>query len=149
LGAVRGRLAEAVTAVGLDISMLDRYPHEFSGGQRQRLAIARALMTRPKLLVLDEPVSALDVSVRGEVLALLARLQADYGLTYLIISHDLDMVSAIADRILVMQAGQIIEQGTPAEIFANPQQQLTRDLMAARLPDLPGSHPAEIGAERL
>ena len=149
LGAVRDRLEEAITAVGLDVSMLDRYPHEFSGGQRQRLAIARALMTRPKLLVLDEPVSALDVSVRGEVLTLLARLQADYGLTYLIISHDLDMVSAIADRILVMQAGQIIEQGTPAEIFANPQQQLTRDLIAARLPDLPGSHSADIGAERL
>lgn len=149
LGTVRERLEEAITAVGLDVSMLDRYPHEFSGGQRQRLAIARALMTRPKLLVLDEPVSALDVSVRGEVLALLARLRADYGLTYLIISHDLDMVSAVADRILVMEAGQIIEQGTPAQIFATPQQQLTRDLMAARLPELPGSHPAEIGAQRL
>ncbi len=132
----QGRLVEAIEAVGLDAGMLERYPHEFSGGQRQRLAIARALVTRPRLVVLDEPVSALDVSVRGEVLALLARLQADFGLTYLIISHDLDMVRAIADRVLVMEAGRIVEEGKPAEIFANPQHRLTRELMAARLPDV-------------
>ena len=136
---VRARLVESVEAVGLDAAMLERYPHEFSGGQRQRLAIARALVTRPKLLVLDEPVSALDVSVRGEVLSLLARLQADFGLTYLIISHDLDMVRAMADRVLVMEAGSIIEEGKPAEIFAHPQHRLTRDLVAARLPELPFS----------
>ena len=130
------RLIEAVEAVGLDREMLGRYPHEFSGGQRQRLAIARALVTKPRLLVLDEPVSALDVSVRGEVLALLARLQADFGLTYLIISHDLDMVRAIADRVLVMEAGRIVEEGKPQEIFARPQHRLTRDLMAARLPEV-------------
>ena len=93
-------------------------------------------MTRPKLVVLDEPVSALDVSVRGEVLSLLARLQADFGLTYLIISHDLDMVQAMADRVLVMEAGRIVEEGRPAQIFANPQHQLTRDLVAARLPEI-------------
>ena len=133
---VQARLVEAVEAVGLDASMLARYPHEFSGGQRQRLAIARALVTRPKLVVLDEPVSALDVSVRGEVLALLARLQADFGLTYLIISHDLDMVRAMADRVLVMEAGRIIEEGKPEQIFTNPQHKLTRDLVAARLPDI-------------
>ena len=133
---VQARLVEAVTAVGLDDSMLTRYPHEFSGGQRQRLAIARALVTRPRLLVLDEPVSALDVSVRGEVLALLARLQADFGLTYLIISHDLDMVAAIADRVLVMEAGRIIEEGKPAQIFTDPQHRLTRELVGARLPDI-------------
>jgi peptide/nickel transport system ATP-binding protein len=133
---IRDRLAEAVTAVGLDVGMLGRYPHEFSGGQRQRLAIARALVTRPKLVVLDEPVSALDVSVRGEVLALLARLQADFGLTYLIISHDLDMVRAMADRVLVMEAGRIVEEGKPAQIFAKPQHPLTRDLVAARLPEI-------------
>ena len=133
---VEQRLAEAVAAVGLDPGMLARYPHEFSGGQRQRLAIARALVTRPKLLVLDEPVSALDVSVRGEVLALLARLQADFGLTYLIISHDLDMVRAMADRVLVMEAGRIVEEGTPGEIFARPQHRLTRELVAARLPEI-------------
>ncbi len=132
----RARLVEAVEAVGLDAGMLTRYPHEFSGGQRQRLAIARALVTRPKLVVLDEPVSALDVSVRGEVLSLLARLQADFGLTYLIISHDLDMVRAIADRVLVMEAGRIVEEGKPGDIFARPQHRLTRDLVAARLPEV-------------
>jgi len=130
------RLIEAVETVGLDQSMLRRYPHEFSGGQRQRLAIARALVTKPRLLVLDEPVSALDVSVRGEVLALLARLQADFGLTYLIISHDLDMVRAIADRVLVMEAGKIVEEGRPREIFAQPRHRLTQELMAARLPEV-------------
>lgn len=136
------RLAQVVAAVGLDIRMLERYPHEFSGGQRQRLAIARALITRPKLLVLDEPVSALDVSVRGEVLALLARLQADFGLTYLIISHDLDMVRAMADRVLVMEAGKIVEEGVPERIFASPQHGLTRALVAARLPDITAASPA-------
>ena len=135
---VPARLIEAVQAVGLPQEMLSRYPHEFSGGQRQRLAIARALMTRPKLLVLDEPVSALDVSIRGEVLALLARLQTEFGLTYLIISHDLDMVSAMADRVLVMEAGRIVEKGRPEQIFAAPQHRLTRDLVAARLPYIGG-----------
>ncbi len=130
------RLVEAIEAVGLHSEMLARYPHEFSGGQRQRLAIARALVTRPKLVVLDEPVSALDVSVRGEVLALLARLQAEFGLTYLIISHDIDMVRAVADRVLVMEAGRIVEEGRPETIFAQPQHRLTRELMAARLPDV-------------
>ena len=132
----RRRVEEAVLAVGLDVAMLDRYPHEFSGGQRQRLAIARALVTRPKLVVLDEPVSALDVSVRGEVLALLARLRAEHGLTYLLISHDLDMVRAMADRVLVMEAGRIVEEGAPQALFANPQHRLTRELAAARLPDV-------------
>jgi len=130
------RLIEAVETVGLSQDMLGRYPHEFSGGQRQRLAIARALVTRPRLLVLDEPVSALDVSVRGEVLALLARLQANFGITYLVISHDLEMVRAIADRVLVMEAGRIVEEGKPHEIFARPQHRLTQDLMAARLPEV-------------
>jgi peptide/nickel transport system ATP-binding protein len=132
----RQRLAEAITSVGLDPAMLRRYPHEFSGGQRQRLAIARAMVTRPRLLVLDEPVSALDVSVRGEVLALLSRLRDEHGLTYLIISHDLDMVAAMADRVLVMERGRIVEEGRPAELFATPQHALTQALMAARLPDV-------------
>lgn len=134
--AVRGRLEASVAAVGLGAEMLDRYPHAFSGGQRQRLAIARALVTRPKLLVLDEPVSALDVSVRGDILALLAQLRAAFGLTYLIISHDLDMVAAMADRVLVMEAGRIVEEGRPEAIFAAPQHRLTRDLAGARLPDI-------------
>ncbi|ODT83493.1 MAG: hypothetical protein ABS76_03805 [Pelagibacterium sp. SCN 64-44] len=132
----RARLEEAIMSVGLDPAMLDRYPHEFSGGQRQRLAIARAMVTRPRLVVLDEPVSALDVSVRGEVLKLLARLQAEHGLTFLIISHDLDMVAAMADRVLVMEAGRIVEEGEPEELFAHPQHDLTKALMAARLPDV-------------
>lgn len=129
------RLEEAVTSVGMDAAMLERYPHEFSGGQRQRLAIARALVTRPRLVVLDEPVSALDVSLRGDVLRLLARLRAEHGLSYLIISHDLDMVAAMAERVLVMEAGQIVEQGPPEQLFAAPQHRLTRALMAARLPE--------------
>jgi len=132
----RNRLHEAIESVGLDRAMLARYPHEFSGGQRQRLAIARALVTRPSLVVLDEPVSALDVSVRGEVLDLLARLQHQFGLTYIIISHDLDMVAAMADRVLVMEAGKIVEEGAPAALFAQPQHRLTKALMAARLPDI-------------
>ncbi|WP_297107396.1 ABC transporter ATP-binding protein [uncultured Devosia sp.] len=130
------RLREAIEAVGLKAAMLARYPHEFSGGQRQRLAIARALVTRPRLVVLDEPVSALDVSVRGDILALLARLQAEHGLTYLIISHDLDMVAAMADRVLVMEKGRIVEEGTPETLFAHPEHPLTKALMAARLPEV-------------
>jgi peptide/nickel transport system ATP-binding protein len=133
---IRSRIVEAIEAVGMKAEMLDRYPHEFSGGQRQRLAIARALVTRPRMVVLDEPVSALDMSVRGEVLALLSQLRDSHGLTYLLISHDLDMVRAMADRVMVMEAGKIVEEGTPAQIFANPQHRLTRDLMAARLPEL-------------
>jgi len=130
------RVNDAIEAVGLPAAMLTRYPHEFSGGQRQRLAIARALVTRPKFIVLDEPVSALDVSIRGEILALLMQVRRDYGLTYLIISHDLDMVRAIAGRVLVMQAGRIVEEGTPEAVFAAPKHALTRELVAARMPDL-------------
>jgi peptide/nickel transport system ATP-binding protein len=130
------RIVEVVQAVGLSPDMLSRYPHEFSGGQRQRFAIARALITRPRLVVLDEPVSALDVSVRGEVLVLLNRLRADYGLTFLVISHDLDMVRTVADRVMVMDKGKIIETGTPAQLLERPQEKLTKDLIAASLPDI-------------
>ena len=131
-----GRIVEVVKAVGLSPDMLERYPHEFSGGQRQRFAIARALITRPRLVILDEPVSALDVSVRGEVLLLLNRLRADYGLTFLVISHDLDMVRVVADRVIVMDKGRIIESGTPAQLLEKPQEPLTRELIAASLPDI-------------
>ncbi|MCS6761890.1 MAG: ATP-binding cassette domain-containing protein [Candidatus Devosia symbiotica] len=130
------RLAQAVEAIRLDVGMLEHYPHKFSGGQRQRLAIARALVTWPRLVALDEPISALDMSVGGDVLSLLARLQAEFGLAYLIISHDLDMVAAMADRVLVIEAWQIVEAGPPAQIFADPQHQLTRDLVAAQLPEI-------------
>ena len=141
LGIARNRsevedgVAGLLRRVRLDPSVMRKFPHEFSGGQRQRLAIARAMVTRPRLVVLDEPVSALDVSVRGDVLKLLARLQAEHGLTYLIISHDLDMVAAMADRVLVMEAGKIVEEGRPENLFAAPQHRLTRALMAARLPE--------------
>ncbi len=130
------RIVEVVKAVGLSPGMLERYPHEFSGGQRQRFAIARALITRPRLVILDEPVSALDVSVRGEVLVLLNRLRADYGLTFLIISHDLDMVRSVADRVVVMDKGRIIESGSPAALLDKPQEPLTKELIAASLPDI-------------
>jgi peptide/nickel transport system ATP-binding protein len=126
----------AIAAVGLSTDMLARYPHEFSGGQRQRLAIARALVTRPKFVVLDEPVSALDMSIRSEILALLMRVRRQFGLTYLVISHDLDMVRAIADRVLVMQAGRIVEEGEPEALFAAPKHALTRELVEARLPEV-------------
>jgi len=127
------RVHQAVERVGLDTDMLGRHPHAFSGGQRQRLAIARALVLRPKLVVLDEPVSALDVSIRGEVLQLLSELRENYGIAYLFVSHDLDVVHAVADRVLVMDKGHIVEQGHVDEVFNNPQAQITKQLLAARL----------------
>ncbi|MGV3649974.1 MAG: dipeptide ABC transporter ATP-binding protein [Devosia sp.] len=130
------RLGQMVEAVGLPADSLSRYPHEFSGGQRQRLAIARALITRPRLVVLDEPVSALDLSVRADILALLAQLRAAFGLAYLVISHDLDMVAAVADRVLVMEAGRIVDEGTPQALFAAPSHAMTKALLAARLPEI-------------
>lgn len=130
---------ESIAEVGLDEGVMDRYPHAFSGGQRQRLAIARALVTRPELVILDEPVSALDVSLRGDILDLLSHLRTTHGLAYLLISHDLDMVRAVADRVLVMQAGKIVERGAPEAIFNAPGTDMTRDLIAARLPALPGA----------
>ncbi|HWA19183.1 MAG TPA: ABC transporter ATP-binding protein [Devosia sp.] len=133
---VRDRIVEIVTAVGLTPDMLERFPHEFSGGQRQRFAIARALITKPRLVILDEPVSALDVSVRGEVLVMLNRLRADFGLTFLIISHDLEMVRVVADRVMVMNKGRIIETGTPAQLLDMPKEDLTKELVAARLPEV-------------
>jgi peptide/nickel transport system ATP-binding protein len=113
----RARLVELLQAVGLDREALSRYPHEFSGGQRQRIAIARCLALEPELLVLDESVSALDVSVQAQVLNLLKDLQARLGLAYLFITHDLGVVRFMADRILVMQAGQVVEEGATDTLF--------------------------------
>jgi peptide/nickel transport system ATP-binding protein len=127
----RDRVAEALAAVHLSPDAIDRYPHEFSGGQRQRIAIARALITRPRIIVLDEAVSALDVSVRARILDLLAELQDGYGLSYLFVSHDLTVVRSITDRVLVMREGRIVETGATSRVFAAPEHPYTQALLAA------------------
>ena len=125
------RVAEVLREVGLDPTMIERYPHEFSGGQRQRIAIARALVLKPRLVVLDEPTSALDVSVQAQVVELLRDLQARHRLAYLFISHDLRVVRALAHRILVLKDGRVVEEGEAEAVVAAPQQPYTRALMAA------------------
>ena len=127
----RQRAAEMLRAVGLDESALRRYPHEFSGGQRQRIGIARALMLRPRFIVADEPVSALDVSVGAQVVNLLRRLQREFQLTYLFISHSLPVVRYLATRIAVMQRGGIVELGDTQQIVGTPSHEYTRTLLAA------------------
>ena len=117
--------------VGLRSTDLDKYPHEFSGGQRQRIAIARALITRPRLIVADEPVSALDVSVQAQVLNLMLDLQQEFGITYLLISHDLAVVNHLCDEVVVLYQGRIVERGTPQELFHHAQHPYTRALLNA------------------
>ena len=127
----RDRVRAALSEVGMNDSALDKYPHEFSGGQRQRLAIARALITRPALIVADEPVSALDVSIRAQVLDLLADLRERLDLTYLFISHDLGVVRAICDEVMVMDAGEIVEHGPVGQVFTSPKSQAAKELVDA------------------
>ena len=135
-------IAEALTAVGLKPDDATRYIHEFSGGQRQRIAIARALIIKPDLILFDEAVSALDVSVRAQILDLMADLCRAYGLTYLFVSHDLSVVRSVTDRVMVMQAGEIVESGQTEAVFTNPQHPYTKKLIAAapRLPKLATFH---------
>ena len=127
----RARTAELLDAVGLDKSVLRRFPHEFSGGQRQRIGIARALALRPKFIVADEPVSALDVSVGAQIVNLLAQLQREFGLTYLFISHSMPVVRYLATRIAVMYRGKIVEIGATEQITTAPQHPYTRSLLEA------------------
>jgi len=156
---IRQRVAAVMAKVGLPESAAGRYPHEFSGGQRQRVGIARALVLNPKVLICDEPVSALDVSVRAQVINLLQDLQREFGVSYLFISHDLSVVEHIADRLMVMYLGRIVESGPAAEIFAAPAHPYTRALIEAapvgdprlartrRRQILEGELPSQIGRE--
>jgi len=125
------RARDMLHKVGLGPEHFNRYPHMFSGGQRQRIAIARALMLNPSLLVLDEPVSALDLSVQAQILNLLSDLQDEFGLTYVFISHDLSVVRYIADTVMVMYLGEVVEYGTRDDVFTNPQHAYTKTLFAA------------------
>ncbi len=127
----RKRISEALEEVGLEPGFMDRYPHEFSGGQRQRIAIARAMILKPKFVMLDEPTSALDMSVQAQIVDLLRDLQARYGLAYLFISHDLKVVRALADDVIVMKDGRVVEFGPAAQIFDTPEADYTKALMAA------------------
>jgi microcin C transport system ATP-binding protein len=125
------KVLEAILEVGLEEQMLERYPHEFSGGQRQRISIARALVLKPKLIVMDEPTSALDVSVQAQIVDLLREVQRKYDLVYLFISHDLKVVRALAHDIVVMKEGQVVEQGPAQEIFESPSHEYTKELLTA------------------
>ncbi|MBW2713969.1 MAG: ATP-binding cassette domain-containing protein [Deltaproteobacteria bacterium] len=125
------RVAELMERVGLDPRQMDRYPHEFSGGQRQRICVVRALAVEPEFIVLDESVSALDVSIQAQMLNLLQGLQEEFGLTYLFITHDLGVVRYVADRVAVMYLGQIVEEGSTEQIFSAPRHPYTRILLSA------------------
>jgi peptide/nickel transport system ATP-binding protein len=130
------RVTELMSHVGLRPELVDRYPHELSGGQRQRIGIARALAAAPKVIVLDEPVSSLDVSIQAQILALLRELQAELNLTYLFISHDLAVVESVCDDVVVMYRGKVVEEGERRRLFREPRHEYTQKLLAA----VPGGH---------
>lgn len=134
---IKARVKESLEAVGFSEEHAERFPHEFSGGQRQRIGIARALMVSPKVLICDEPVSALDVSIQAQVLNLLRKLQRERGLTYLFISHDMSVVRYLADRVAVMLKGEIVEENTADELYNNPQHPYTQQLLSS----VPIEHP--------
>ena len=133
---MRARCEELARQVGLPTDLLDRFPHQLSGGQKARVGIARAIALNPDLIVLDEPTAALDVSVQAVVLNLLQDLKRAMGMSYLFVSHDLNVVRLLCDRVLVMRAGRIVEQGPTEEVLSAPQMDYTRELMAA-IPRLP------------
>ncbi|HEY5210897.1 MAG TPA: oligopeptide/dipeptide ABC transporter ATP-binding protein [Stellaceae bacterium] len=141
---IRAWVAELLATVGLDVNAAERFPHEFSGGQRQRIAIARGLSLRPRLVILDEPVSALDVSIRAQILNLLQELQDKFNLSYVLIAHDLDVVAHMCDVIAVMYLGKIVEMGTAAAISRSPAHPYTQALFSARLPARPDGRAARI-----
>jgi oligopeptide transport system ATP-binding protein len=130
------KIRDMIKKVGLSVSDLTKYPHQFSGGQRQRIGIARALIVEPELVICDEPVSALDVSIQAQILLLLKELQKELGLSYLFISHDLRVVRHMADKIVVMHQGKIVEQGSVKNIYEKPKANYTRELLNA----IPGKH---------
>jgi microcin C transport system ATP-binding protein len=141
----RERVGQALTEVGLDAAAQDRYPHEFSGGQRQRIAIARAMVLEPKFVMLDEPTSALDMSVQAQIVDLLRALQTKRGLAYLFISHDLKVVRALCNYVIVMREGRVVEEGPAVDIFDHPKSDYTKALLAAAF-DLKVAHRAVLAS---
>ena len=133
---MRAKCEDLARQVGLPVDLLDRFPHQLSGGQKARVGIARAIALKPELVILDEPTAALDVSVQAVVLNLLADLKAELGMSYLFVSHDLNVVRLLCDRVIVMRAGQIVEQGTSSEVLGSPKTEYTRELLAA-IPEPP------------